>query len=127
MISKGFVGVFAEPFTKDQVGLFVETWLGSNYQVEQVCPGPHAGNTTLAITAPSDVLWEAHLQFRILNDISFSWAYLTLERRVIETSGLPDEGNTLPLDILLDLPGLQEIVDQANDRRLDQLEADGLM
>jgi hypothetical protein len=127
VISKGYVGVFDAPFTKASVRTFIETWLGANLQVEQVCPGPHAGNTTLALTDPDTILWETNLQFRILSSSLFSWAYLSLDRRVIETSGLPDEGNTLPLDILLDLPGLQEIVDQANDRRLDQLEAEGLM
>lgn len=127
MISKGYVGVFDAPFTRASVRSFIETWLAANLQVEQVCPGPRAGNTTLALTDPDTILWETNLQFRILSGSLFSWAYLSLDRRVIETSGLPDEGNTLPLDILLDLPGLQEIVDQANDRRLDQLEAEGLM
>jgi hypothetical protein len=127
MISKGYVGVFNAPITRASVRSFIAAWLGANFQVEQVCPGPHAGNTTLALTDPDAILWETHLQFRILSDSHFSWAYLTLDRSVIETSGFPDEHNTLPLDILLDLPGLQEIVDQADDRRLDQLEAEGLM
>ena len=127
MISKGFVGLFAEPFTRATVGSFVGVWLGGGYQVEQVCPGPAAGNTTISIKEPSDVLWEQNLQFRVLNGVTFSWAYLTLGRRVIETSGLPDEGNILPLEVLADLPGLVEVVDQVNERRLDQLEAEGLM
>jgi hypothetical protein len=127
MISKGFVGVFDTPFTKEQVGAFVDAWIGSQFQVEQVCPGPHAGNTTVSIAAAGDVLWEDHLQFRVLSGVIFSWVYLTLGRRVIETSGMPDDGNTLPLDVLLDLPGLEEVVDQANDRRLDELEKEGLM
>lgn len=127
MISKGYVGVFAEPFTQERVRQLAETWLSSNYKVEQVCPGPRAGNTALTISKPEDILWETHLQFRVLNDLTFSWAYLSLERRVIETSGMPDEGNTLPLDILLDLPGLTEVVELTNDHRLDQLEAEGLM
>ena len=127
MISKGFVGLFAEPFTRATVGAFVGVWLGGGYQVEQVCPGTAAGNTTISIKEPSDILWEQNLQFRVLNDVTFSWAYLTLGRRVIETSGLPDEGNILPLEVLADLPGLTEVIDQINERRLDQLEAEGLM
>lgn len=127
MISKGYVGLFAEPFTRAHVGAFVGVWLGAGLKVEQVCPGPHAGNTTVSIKEPSDVLWEPNLQFRVLDDVTFSWAYLTLGKRVVETSGLPEEGNVLPLEILADLPGLEEAIDQANDRRLDQLEAKGLM
>jgi hypothetical protein len=127
MISKGYVGLFAEAFTQAQVGAFVGVWLGSGLQVEQVCPGPLAGNTTISIKEPSDILWEPNLQFRVLNEVTFSWAYLTLGKRVMETSGLPEEGNILPLEILAELPGLTEVIDQINDRRLDQLEAQGLM
>jgi hypothetical protein len=127
MISKGYVGLFAEAFTKAHVGAFVGVWLGAGLKIEQVCPGPLAGNTTISIKEPSDVLWEPNLQFRVLDEITFSWAYLTLGKRVMETSGLPEEGNVLPLEILAELPGLTEVIDQVNDRRLDQLEAQGLM
>lgn len=127
MISKGYVGVFDQPFTRESIGTFVEAWHASNLQIEQVCPGPRAGNTTIPIHTREDILWENHLQFRLLSDTTFSWAYLSLQRQVIETSGMPDDANTLPLDVLLALPGLAEIVDQANDRRLDELESQGLM
>jgi hypothetical protein len=127
MISQGYVGVFDAAFTRASVTEFVETWLGLNFQVEQVCPGPHAGNTTLAITKAEDILWETNLQFRVLSEVTFAWVYLSLHRRVIETSGLPEEANTMPLDVLVDLPGVTEVVDQINERRLDQLEAEGLM
>jgi hypothetical protein len=127
MISKGYVGVFDAPFTRETVGGMVDCWREKNFQVEQVCPGPHAGNTTVSVASPADILWEDNLQFRVLSDVTFSWVYLTLGHRVAETSGLPEEGNTLPLEVLLDLPGLAEVVDQANERRLDQLEAEGLM
>lgn len=127
MIAKGYVGVFDTPFTRESVAAFIGSWQAQNLQIEQVCPGPHAGNTTIRITRVEDVLWETNLQFRVLSDVTFSWVYLTLGRRVAETSGLPDEGNILPLEVLLELPGLSEVVDQADDRRLDQLEAEGLM
>ena len=52
---------------------------------------------------------------------------LDFERIVIETTGLPHEKISLCLDILLELPGVTEIVDQHDDRRLDELERDGLM
>lgn len=127
MISKGYVGVFDQPFTRETIGTFIEAWQQAQLQIEQVCPGPHAGNTTLAIHTREDILWENHLQFRLLSDTTFSWVYLSLQRQVIETTGMPDTANTLPLDVLLALPGLNEIVDQNNDRRLDELEAQGLM
>ena len=50
------------------------------------------------------------------------------------SSTLPIAGNfdtnekiALCLDILLELAGITEIVDQHDDRRLDELERDGLM
>lgn len=73
-------------------------------------------------TSPSD-----HLQFRVIQGDDFSWAYLTRGRRVIETTGLPNEKIPLSLDILLELTGVTEVVDQSDDRRLDELERDGLM
>ncbi len=127
MISKGYVALFSAPLDKPIVRTHVKMWISSYPKLEQVCPGPHAGNTTIEIRSPDDILWETNLQFRISSDITFTWAYLSLDRRIIETSGVPDDANTLPLDILIDLPGLQEIIDQANDHRLDQLEAQGLM
>jgi hypothetical protein len=40
---------------------------------------------------------------------------------------LPHEKIALCLDILLEIQGVTEIVDQSDDRRLDELERDGLM
>ena len=45
----------------------------------------------------------------------------------METTGLLDDACTLCLDVLLELPGMAEIIDQKNDKRLDELEAEGLM
>ncbi|MCX6934866.1 MAG: hypothetical protein NTZ01_01510 [Verrucomicrobia bacterium] len=96
-------------------------------KVEQVCPGIPAGYSTITLTSVDELLKSDHLQFRILQGDDFVWAYLTRGRRVIETTGLPNEKIALCLDILLELPGITEIVDQADDRRLDELERDGLM
>jgi hypothetical protein len=63
----------------------------------------------------------------VIQGDDFSRAYLTRNRRVIETTGLPNEKIALCLDILLELTGVTEIVDQSDDRRLDELERDGLM
>ena len=127
MISRGYVAVFAEPHTDDSIRTILESWLARFEKVEQVVPGIQAGNTTTAIQSPQDLIPSDHLQFRVIQGQDFAWAYLTRGRRVIETTGLPQEKISLCLDILLELPGVSEIVDQHDDRRLDELERDGLM
>jgi hypothetical protein len=127
MISHGYVAVFAEPHTDDSIPKFLESWLARFEKVEQVIPGVQAGNTTTAIQHSQDLIPADHLQFRVIQGGDFAWAYLTRGRRVIETTGLPQEKIALCLDILLELPGVTEIVDQHDDRRLDELERDGLM
>ena len=127
MISHGYVAVFAEPHTDDSIRKILESWLARFEKVEQVVPGVQAGNTTTAIQQPLDLTPADHLQFRVIQGGDFAWAYLTRGRRVIETTGLPQEKIALCLDILLELPGVTEIVDQHDDRRLDELERDGLM
>ena len=67
------------------------------------------------------------MQFRMIEGDDFAWIYLSLGRRVAETSGLPHADNLAPLHALAELPGLQEVVDQINERRLDQLESEGLL
>lgn len=127
MISRGYVAVFADPHTDDSIRKILESWLARFERVEQVVPGVQAGNTTTHIQSPQDLLPADHLQFRVLLGGDFAWAYLTRGRRVIETTGLPNEKISLCLDILLELTGVTEIVDQHDDRRLDELERDGLM
>ena len=127
MISHGYVAVFAEPHTDDSIPKFLESWLARFEKVEQVIPGVQAGNTTTAIQHSQDLIPADHLQFRVIQGGDFAWAYLTRGRRVIETTGLPQEKIALCLDILLELPGVTEIVDQHDDRRLDELERDGLV
>jgi len=127
MISHGYVAVLAEPHTDDSIRKILESWLARFEKVEQVVPGIQAGNTTTPIQQPQDLIPADHLQFRVIQGGDFAWAYLTRGRRVIETTGLPQEKIALCLDILLELPGVTEIVDQHDDRRLDELERDGLM
>ena len=81
----------------------------------------------MTLASAQDLLPSDHLQFRVIQGDDFCWAYLTRNRRVIETTGLPNEKIPLCLDILLELSGVTEIVDQSDDRRLDELERDGLM
>jgi len=126
VISKGYIAVFDEDLDKDTVSGFIQIWL-NHFKVEQVCPGAQAGNMTLLINSVDDLLWEDHLQLRISMEGVFSWAYLTLGKRVIETSSLPEEDNLLPLEVLADLPGIEEVVDQENQKRLDELESEGII
>lgn len=127
MLTKGYFGLFDRPFDKDRVRAAVSIWLEQFERLEQVCPGPEAGNATLGIQSPEEIFFEDHMQFRVLMGEVFCWVYLSLGRVVIETSSLPQEENTLALDVLLDLPGLREVIDERNEKRLDQLEAEGLI
>jgi hypothetical protein len=45
----------------------------------------------------------------------------------METTGLPSDQISVCLDVILGLPGLVEVIDQHDDKRLDQLEAEGMM
>jgi hypothetical protein len=127
MISRGYVAVFSEPHTDASIRSILESWLDRFSRIEQVIPGAQAGNSTVTLTSTQELLPSDHLQFRVIQGDDFTWAYLTRNRRVIETTGLPNEKIALCLDILLELTGVTEIVDQSDDRRLDELERDGLM
>ena len=127
MISRGYVAVFSEPHTDASIRSILESWLDRFSRIEQVIPGAQAGNSTVTLTSPQELLPSDHLQFRVIQGDDFTWAYLTRNRRVIETTGLPNKKIALCLDILLELTGVTEIVDQSDDRRLDELERDGLM
>ena len=127
MISKGYVGLFTEELTQGQITEFALCWLNLFDRVEQVYPGKDAGTATFTVHRIEDILWDKNLQFRVIAGDDFAWIYANLGQRVMETSGLPEAGNLAPLHALLELPGLEEIIDQANERRLDQLEAEGLL
>ena len=127
MISRGYVAVFSEPHTDASIRSILESWFDRFSRIEQVIPGAQAGNSTVTLTSPQELLPSDHLQFRVIQGDDFTWAYMTRNRRVIETTGLPNEKIALCLDILLELTGVTEIVDQSDDRRLDELERDGLM
>ncbi|NBQ55818.1 MAG: hypothetical protein EBU36_04100 [Verrucomicrobia bacterium] len=127
MISRGYVAVFAQAHSDDSIQEILDSWMSRFERVEQVVPGTQAGNTTITLANSGELLKADHLQFRVIQGEDFAWAYLTRGRRVIETTGLPNEKIALCLDILLELAGITEIVDQHDDRRLDELERDGLM
>lgn len=127
MISKGFVALFGAPLDKAGVEACVSSWLERFEKLEQVAPQMGHDIATVTVSSPSDIMWENSLQFRVLNGDDFAWIYITMNRSAIETSGLPKEEISLCLDVLLELPNVIEIIDERNDRRLDQLEAEGLL
>lgn len=128
MLSKGFVAVLSSPIDKAAVSGFVKSWLDRFEKVEQVAPDSAlASMCAVEVTKPEEILWEPNMQFRISNGPDFAWVYLSLDRQVIETTGLPADEISLCLDVLLELDGVTEIVDEHNDKRLDELEAKGLM
>jgi hypothetical protein len=127
MVSRGFVGIFAEPLSKKEVGRCVDSWLERFEKVEQITPTPNHTPLTQTITRPADIVWEEHVQFRVLRNGEFAWIYITQNRRAMETTGLPSDEISLCLDVLLELPGIQEVIDIRNERRLDECEAQGLL
>jgi hypothetical protein len=129
MLSKGYVAVSAVPFNRDRVRDCVASWIERFDKVEQVAPSASAGPfvSTLNIGSPNDLMWEAHLQFRVLQGSEFAWIYISLDRRAIETTGLPSDRLSLCLEVLAELPDITEIIAQENERRLDALEAEGII
>lgn len=127
MSSKGYIAIFESAVDKTALLECVRIWLERFENMEQICPGPRSGNITIPIRSADDIIWEKNPQFRVLMDQDFTWIYINLGRRFIETSGLPYENNVLPLEALLDLPNLKEVVSQQDERRLSELEAQGII
>ena len=129
MISQGYVAIFAKPLERTLIETIVAAWLGRYETVEQVAPHTGKGpGFTLSVKETKDIMFASDaLQFRVVEQTHFSWAYLTVGRRAIETSGLPGEELSLSLDILLELPHVTEVVTENDDKRLDELEAEGIL
>jgi hypothetical protein len=124
MEKKGFVAVFGKELDRDRVGECVESWLERFEKVEQVAP---SSEFTLEVKESKDILWDANLQFRVSNGDQFAWVYLTLDKTAMETTGFADAEISFCLEVLLELPDVTEIVDEKNQRRLDQLEKAGII
>ncbi|MCC6352589.1 MAG: hypothetical protein IT577_01810 [Verrucomicrobiae bacterium] len=123
--SLGFVAVFREALDQERLTGFVRAWLERYEGLEQVMERDVA---TMRIGSPDEVRWDKHLQFRILNGDEFAWVYVSRESRIIETTGMPSPDDaSLSLTLLVDLPGLQEIVTDQDEKRLEQLEAEGVI
>lgn len=123
--SLGFVGVFDAPLSRARLELIVRAWLERYEILEQVLERDVA---TMRVAAADEVRWETNMQFRVLNGDEFAWVYLTRGSRVIETTGMPSPNDaSLCLTLLVDLPGLQEIVTDQDEKRLTELEEQGLI
>jgi hypothetical protein len=124
MEKKGFIAVFGKPFTRERVADCVASWLDRFEKVEQVAP---ANEFTLEIKSANEIIWDANLQFRVSNADLFAWIYVTLDKAAMETTGFADAEISFCLQVLLELPDTVEIVDEKNQRRLDELEKTGLI
>jgi hypothetical protein len=124
MVQKGFIAVFEDALGRSGISECVASWLERFEKVEQVVPGMEG---TLEVKEPSEIMWEPNLQFRVLDGEQFAWVYLSLDKRAMETTGFQDAEISLCLEVLLELPGIAEVIDERNHRRLDELERAGII
>jgi hypothetical protein len=124
MEKKGFIAIFGQEFTKERVSECVDSWIERFEKVEQVAPGMEF---TLEIMGSNEIIWHSNLQFRISNSDQFAWVYASLEKSTMETTGFADAEISFCLQVLLELPDTVEIVDEKNQRRLDELEKSGVI
>jgi len=124
MVQKGFIAVFEKALTKADISECVLSWLERFEKVEQVIPNMEG---TLEVKEPGELMWEPNLQFRVINGEQFAWVYVSLDRRAMETTGFQDAEISFCLEVLLELPGIAEVIDEKNQRRLDELEKAGII
>jgi hypothetical protein len=124
MIQKGFIAVFERALGRDEISECVGSWLERFEKVEQVVPKMEG---TLEVKEVRDVMWEPNLQFRVLNGEQFAWVYVSLDKQAMETTGFQDAEISFCLEILLELPNVAEVIDERNQRRLEELERAGII
>jgi hypothetical protein len=124
MVQKGFIAVFEDDLAKPKISECVASWLERFEKVEQVIPKMEG---TLEVKEPSEIMWEPNLQFRVLNGEQFAWVYASLDKRAMETTGFQDAEISFCLEVLLELPGIAEVIDEKNQRRLEELEKAGII
>ena len=124
MVQKGFIAVFEGALGRAHVSECVASWLDRFEKVEQVIPKMEG---TLEVKEPGEIMWEENLQFRIINGEQFAWVYASLDKRAMETTGFQDAEISFCLEVLLELPRVAEVIDEKNQRRLDQLEKAGII
>ncbi len=124
MDKKGFIAIFEDALDRGAISECIASWLARFEKVEQVIPGMEG---TLEVKEPSEVMWEPNMQFRVMNGEQFAWVYVSLDKRAIETTGFQDAEISFCLEVLLELPGVAEVIDEKNQRRLDELEKAGII
>jgi hypothetical protein len=124
MLQKGFIAVFESALDQARISECVASWLERFEKVEQVVPGMEG---TLEVKSPGEIMWEPNMQFRVLNGDQFSWVYVSLDKLAMETTGFQDAEISLCLEVLLELPAVAEVIDEKNQRRLDELEKAGII
>ncbi|QSR83999.1 hypothetical protein [Methylacidimicrobium sp. B4] len=124
----GFVALFEEPLDREGVEEMVAHWIARFERVEQALPvGERGGTATMEIHRASDIFWEEYPQFRITEGDAFTWVYLSLRRKSVETTGFSTSGIPFCLEVLLELPRIHEIIDEKNEARLTELEQEGIL
>jgi len=124
MNKKGFIAIFEAALDRAQISECIASWLERFEKVEQVVPGMEG---TLEVKEPSEIMWEPNMQFRVISGEQFAWVYVSLDKRAMETTGFQDAEISFCLEVLLELPGIAEVVDEKNRRRLEQLEKAGII
>jgi hypothetical protein len=124
MVQKGFIAVFEEALGRLAISECVASWLERFEKIEQVIPQMEG---TLEVKEPGEIMWEPNMQFRVLNGEQFAWVYVSLDKRAMETTGFQDAEISFCLEVLLELPGIAEVIDEKNQRRLDELEKAGII
>jgi hypothetical protein len=124
MDKKGFIAVFEAALDRGQTSECVASWLERFEKIEQVIPKMEG---TLEVKEPSEIMWEPNLQFRVIKGEQFAWVYVSLDKRTMETTGFQDAEISFCLEVLLELPGIAEVIDEKNQRRLEELEKAGII
>lgn len=124
MEKKGFIAIFAQALDKAAVAECVASWLERFEKVEQVVP---TEQSTLELKTTEEIMWEPHMQYRVSHGDQFSWVYVSLDYRAMETTGFADAEISFCLEVLLELPDVTEVVDEKNQRRLEELEKQGVI
>jgi hypothetical protein len=127
MTQKSYVALVSAPHTTEDVESYVQSWLQRFDTVEQVVPKRGAGDYTLSIKSPKDLMVDEHLQFRVMQEADFAWIYLSIGKIAIETTSLPVAEISIALDVLLELNGVIEIIDAQNEHRMEALEKQGIL
>ena len=105
----------------------IECWLERFEKLEQLVPGDAQGTSALSIKSTTDMMWHKNMEFRAIQGEEFTWIYVQADSKVMETSGFPSEQLSLSVDVFVVLPGIIEIIDDEDEKRLNELEKQGIL